>query len=377
MATKEQIDAAEKKVYSQHQIGEFMTTWKDFPRPGLAAWSERSKAGLMSTATSTRYTPKFRPFDMLSVPNQSLVILENENHRIGAECVVGVQDTFHRYVDCDMVYFQFCGNTTLETEFGVYEMEPGEVVLVPGGISHRSIGRNDSLRYSCLNREAVDYVLDEDKYTSHQSFVMTRHGGPNWKGLEAPNGDAKGRVTEKMHFWDDGPDDLTVVERDYDSLVGVSTLKPKQQESGIRKLRAFDHFTMVLGKAGGEAGLLALMESASMRVRTYNMQDEQFAFHRALQSEEVRIQFRGDALDLSEFENVAVSPGEITIIPLGISHSVISVPPDGGDFLRLNFYSKLRWRVPIDPTRHVFNSTFTVETAVHKEADWWKSAANG
>jgi hypothetical protein len=53
--------------------------------------------------------------------------------------------------------------------------------------------------------------------------------------------------------------------------------------------------------------------------RTYNMQDEQFAFHRALRSEEVRIQFRGDALDLSEFENVEVSPREITIIPLGIS----------------------------------------------------------
>ena len=125
MATKEQIDAAEKKVYSQEQIGEFMTTWKDFPRPGLAAWSERKKAGLMNTARSTRYTPKFRPFDMLSIPNQSVVMLENENHRIGAECVVGVQDAFHRYVDCDMVYFQFCGNTTVETEFGVYEMEPG------------------------------------------------------------------------------------------------------------------------------------------------------------------------------------------------------------------------------------------------------------
>ena len=377
MATKAQVDAAEKKVYSQQQIGEFMTTWKDFPRPGLAAWSERKKAGLMNTAKSTRYTPKFRPFDMLSVPNQSLVVLENENHRIGAECVVGVQDSFHRYVDCDMVYFQFCGNTTVETEFGVYEMEPGEVMLVPGGISHRSIGRNDSLRYFCLNREAVDYVLDEDKYLSHQTFVMKRQGGPDWSALEVADGDSKGQVTEKMHFWDDAPDDLTVVERDYDSLVGVSTLKPKQQESGIRKLRAFDHFTMVLGKAGGEAGLLALMESASMRVRTYNMQDEQFAFHRALRSEEVRIQFRGDALDLSEFENVAVSPGEITIIPLGISHSVISVPPDDETFLRLNFYSKLRWRVPIDPTRHVFNSTFEVETTVHKEADWWKTSATG
>ena len=89
MATKEQIEAAEKKVYSQKDVGEFMTTWKDFPRPGLAAWSERKKAGLMNTARSTRYTPKFRPFDMLSVPNQSLVFLEHENH---AEPPIGNQN---------------------------------------------------------------------------------------------------------------------------------------------------------------------------------------------------------------------------------------------------------------------------------------------
>jgi len=252
-------------------------------------------------------------------------------------------------------------------------MAPGEVMLVPGGISHRSIGRSDSLRYFCQTHEAVDYVMDEDKYTSHQTYVVKRVGGPDWSELEKQDTNARGRVFEKMHFWDDGPHDETIVERDYDSLVGVATLKPRQEESGIRKLRAFDQFTEIAGK-GGEAGLIALLESANMRVRTYNMQDEQFAFHRALRSEEVRIQFRGDALDLSEFENVPVSPGEITIIPLGISHSVISVPPDAKDFLRLNFYSKVRWRVPIDPTQHVFNSRFEVDTTVHKEADWWKAA---
>ena len=40
---------------------------------------------------------------MLSIPNQSLVILDNEYHRIGVESVVGVQDSFHRYVDTDML----------------------------------------------------------------------------------------------------------------------------------------------------------------------------------------------------------------------------------------------------------------------------------
>jgi hypothetical protein len=143
----------------------------------------------------------------------------------------------------------------------------------------------------------------------------------------------------------------------------------------VRKLRAFDHFTAIVGKGREDAGTQPLMESANMRIRTYNMQDEQFAFHRALRSEEVRIQFRGDALDLSEFENVEVFPGEITIIPLGISHSVISIPPEDENFLRLNFYSKVRWRVPIDPTRHYFDSKFEIKTTVHKQAEWREKLA--
>jgi len=60
------------------------------------------------------------------------------------------------------------------------------------------------------------------------------------------------------------------------------------------------------------------------------------------------------ALDLSEVENFEVSPGEITIIPLGISHSVISIPPEDENFLRLNFYSEIRWCVPIDPNQALF-----------------------
>jgi hypothetical protein len=49
----------------------------------------------------------------------------------------------------------------------------------------------------------------------------------------------------------------------------------------------------------------------------------------ALFRQQVRDQ-NDDALDLSEFENVEVSPGEITIIPLGISHS-------GGEAVRVGF----------------------------------------
>src|ERR687892_956303 len=204
MYRRPETKAAEEKVYKQKQIGEFMTTWKDFPRPGLAGWAERKKAGLMGTAKSTHYTPRFRPFDMPSIPNQSLVILENEYHRIGVESVVDVQDSFHRYIDSDMVYFQFCGNSTVETEFGVYEMEPGEVMLVPGGIAHRSIGRNDSRRYFGQSHEAVDYVMNEDQYTSQTSFEVKRIGGPNLKAAQGTKGAAEGAGVEKEHFLGDG-----------------------------------------------------------------------------------------------------------------------------------------------------------------------------
>ena len=367
MEANRTIDA----IYKQEQIGEFMTTWEGFPRPGLAAWADRRKAGLMGTAKSTRYTPRFRPFDMLARPNQSLVILENQNHRIGVESVCGVQDAFHRYVDADIIYFQFCGTTTVETELGVYELTPGEVMLVPGGVAHRSIGTADSLRYFCLTHEAVNHVMNEDQYTSDTTFAMKRIGGPNWQIPSDVQQASTGRVVERMHCWDDGPEDFTIVDRDYEDLVGAASLRgPAKETGGVKTVHAFDHFTAIVGKGGGDAGTQPLMLAEHLRLRTYNMQGEQYAFHRALRSEEVRIQFRGNAIDMSEFENVEVKPGDVTIIPLGIAHSVISDPPEDPSFLRLNFYSAQPWRVPIDPTRHCYQSTFECTTTVRKQANW-------
>ena len=60
---------------------------------------------------------------------------------------------------------------------------------------------------------------------------------------------------------------------------------------------------------------------------------------------------------------------------MGISHSVISIAPEDKKFVRLNFYSKVRWRVPIDPTKHCFDSKFEINTTVHKPAEWRQGAS--
>jgi homogentisate 1,2-dioxygenase len=353
-------------------IREFMTTWDGSPRPPLEAWSDRNKANLMGSTKSTRFIPLFRAFDLLSMPNQALVILANDDHRIGVESVVGAQEHFHRWVDADVVYFQYCGATTLETEFGDYEMRPGELMFVPEGIAHRSTGTADSLRWFAIAHEPFTDFFDETRYTSHTEFEVVRKGGPGWT---VPAGRERarrgGKVTEAMHCWDDRPDDLTIAERDYEYLVGASSTQVREKVSGIRKIRAFDFFTEIVGKKGGSP---PLFKGPNLEIKTYNIVGEQFAFHRALRSEEIRIQFRGNAMDMSEFENVPIQPGEVTIIPRGIAHSVVTVPPESRDFLRLNFYSAKPWRIETDLTRHAHHSTFEIRTVVRREAAWRQAA---
>lgn len=344
---------------------EFMTAW----HTGIKAWSNRKKSSLMGTARSTDYVPAFRPFDLLALPNSSAVLLENADHRIGVESVCGAQPFFRRHIDFDTIYFQFAGTTTLETEYGEYVMSPGDLLLVPGGTAHRATGTADSLRWFAYLSDPVTDVMDETTaHTGESTFRMLRHGGPDWTvppGMETQK--KSGIVEERMICWHHGPDDRTIVERDYESLAGVSSTEHGEQRSAIRKIRAFDIFTGVAGKRGG---VDPIFRAAHLEVKTYNITGEQFAFHRALRTEEVHVQFRGDATDMSELESGTFHPGDASVIPRGIAHSVITVPPDSPEFLRLNFYSNLPWSYPTDLTRHRYHSSFEVQTIVHKEAAW-------
>lgn len=348
---------------------EFMTTWHDSPRKGIEAWSLRSKENLIGSGTSTDRVPPFRPFDLLSSPNEALVVLENDDHRIGVQSVCGAQTAFVRHVDFDTVYFQFAGETTLETEFGELHMAPGELLFIPEGIAHRSTGTADSLRwFAFVNDPFIEFMDADGIHTGHSEFRVIRHGGPDWRirpGAEQP---VKGGVVEeRMIRWGHGPNDRTVIQREYDYLVGASSTHINEQRSGIRKVRAFDIFHGVAGKKGGTE---PIFRSPHMEIKTYNITGEQFAFHRALRSEEVRIQFRGEALDTCEIDKTLVAPGDVSVIPRGIAHSVITEPPDSPTFLRLNFYSNLPWRTPADLTRHQYKSTFETQTIVHDEAPW-------
>ena len=360
-------------------VREFMTGWftegDEYSGPPIQkgymlAWSERKKPGLMGKAIGKHFIPKFRPFDLLSEPNQTVLMLTNEDQRIGVESVVGCQGVFKRNIDFDEVIFQFAGHSTIETECDVFEMSPGELMLIPEGIAQRSTGTADCLRMFARLHEPVQRMWTSEQQSSHTQFDMVRSSGPDWTVSAGADVAPKGAVIEHMITWRDAtPDDYTVVERDYEALVDASSTQRDTKESSVRKIRAFDFFTELTGQRDPGPKLI---ETPNFIVEVYNTEGEQFAFHRALRSEEMGLQFRGNATNLSEFDgNLSVTTGDISVIPLGIAHSVICEE----NFLRIVWYSRIPWDVVANPAAHHFESTFEAKTHIIQEAAWRSAAA--
>src|SRR2546428_1183672 len=113
------------------KVREFMT----HREPDEHIWVERDEAALIGTARmGQRLVPKIRPFDLLrSVPRSGngaqVMIWEGDTLRIAAENLVGPDEQLTRAADHDLIFFQFCGRSTIESECGVVELEPGETVL--------------------------------------------------------------------------------------------------------------------------------------------------------------------------------------------------------------------------------------------------------
>lgn len=355
----------------QGNAKEFMTTWHTSERSYLPQWAMRDKSSLMNSGKSTRAVPMFRAFDLIGEPDQQITVLANDDHKIGVASVCGAEQEFRRHVDFDTVYFQFAGETVIETEFGEYVMSAGDLMHIPEGIAHRSNGTADSLRWFAYVRAPFTSFMTNDDEVSHTKFTMKRVGGPNWTIPADRKSAPKDRVVERMICWDDKADDVSLFNREYADLVPATSTSPREKKSGITKLRAFDLFKEIAGTSGEPK---PVFRARHLELKVYNIVGEQFAFHRALRSEEVRIQYRGDALDMSEVGNVDTKPGTVTVIPRGIGHSVITTPVDCPDFLRLNFYSELPWSYPHDLTKHHFDSRFELTSEVVTPAAWRKSA---
>lgn len=345
------------------RVREFTTGWSGEHEDTDHHWQQRDDDELLGALRkSSRVVPGFRPFDMLEGPNQPLPVFANDDMLVGFEAVVGTQPDFSRHVDFDTLWFQFAGQTTVESEQGTVTVDPGELLLMPAGVAHRSSGTADSLRLYAELRDPVQLNLGEDKYQSHTTFKVKRVGGPTWTPAPyTPPSD--GMVLERMRLFGQAAEEADVFARRYESLIGISA-EGKQ----LARVRAFDFFWNITGKAGPGPKLFV---SNSFFAETYNLEGPQFGFHRALRSEELALQFRGLGITQDELGVKPTPTGTIGYVPAGISHRIVGVE----EFLRLVVYSNKPWKLLVDPTKHVCESTFEVETTEVQTAAWRTAAA--
>jgi oxalate decarboxylase/phosphoglucose isomerase-like protein (cupin superfamily) len=337
------------------KVREFATGWGDaYPM----TWSERTEEDLVGAAKSGHLLiPCFRPFDFLSAPNKPVRFLDSVSNRLAIEAPRGTQQHFHRNVDFDELFFQWAGETSYETEFGMVKAKPAELMLIPSGVAHRATGSADSLRLSVQLRDPLDVLLTEKDHNGETEYTVRWVGGPDWP-VPAERAPTKGRVMESMHTWSDEAGDETLIEREYEPMVGVSS-----DGRVIQKIRLFDIFKEITGRRG--PGPVS-MKNDRFVAECYNTTGAQFAFHRGNRNEEFQFQFFGTADNICEFGTEKMGAGDLFIVRRGIAHRVIG----SRDFRRLVLYSADPWKLQIDPTKPVRQSRFEVTEKVIDKASW-------
>lgn len=339
---------------------EFITGW---PASKPGTWVARSDDHMVGSSKGGHLlVPALNAFDFIDAPNKPVMLLTAPSNRAYVDAPRGTGAMFHRHADFETLTFQMAGETVYETEFGTYTAKPGELLLIPAGISFRITGLGQSLRLVMLTRDELDVKID--RQIGHTEYDVVWENAPDWAVPPESELFPKGRVIESVHTWDDAPEDETLIEREYDTLVNsVLTEGHFKTDTPITHFRLFDIFTEMTGKRG--PGPVSL-ENDYFFMECYNTVGEQWAFHRANRSEEAQLQFCGAAENISEFGTELMDSGHLYIQRRGISHRVKGSP----FYRRMVFYSKEPWKVHVDPTKPLRTSSFTVAERILETAPW-------
>lgn len=339
------------------QIKEFMTFWGD---EEARTFLQRDREELIgSEASGGRNLPKFRPFDLLKGITysdygiHSIPVYDGYDMTVYVECPAGAYPFFHREVDQDVAYFQYQGKSTVETECGTFEIESGEMLLVPRGIAQRTIGSPDCLRWALYYREPVRPGVDINNPTCEYRFEVKREPDILY---EAPAPDRMrgvrpdGKIREVIRVRDHSEDD-TWLWRRYESLVG-------SRLDGGRMVLKFGYFNYFKGRTGTAAGgIPEPLVSPTIKAECFNTVGEQFGFHRGCDNEEMWIQFAGAAMNESEFGEYELGTSEMAQVPMGISHRVVALD----EYVRCTLYAKNYIRQLVTDKDHVTHSKFIVK----------------
>ena len=339
-------------------VREFMTHWDD----KAPIWYERDEDELVGTQRSGgRPIPRIRMVDLFrgytNAPGtKPVVVWSGEDAVIEAHYVHGAEPDFHRPSDYDVLIFQYTGRAGVETEMGEYHLAPAYCMHIPAGVAYRVIGGAECRQMVVKLHKPIHLGVDPARpFTETEFEVHTAGGAPNGHPVQFPA--RSGKILEVTDFFADTLEPI-VIERDHARLVGAAT---PQRGRDISVIRVFDYFTGMTGK--GSARAPQHYEGAHFKTDAYNTEGQQWGFHRGADDDELWFQFRGHALNETEWGNHELDPLEMGYVPRGIAHRITG----GEGFLRFVLYFRHPMYPQVDESSQSGHSRVEVRTVSAKE----------
>ena len=327
-------------------------TWETVPQSDLI--------GTIVPGTGRQDWRLLRPFDLLPELDRQrggtarTGLYAGDHVRVGCAHIVGSEPHFERAGDYDTILLQFAGHATVQTSFGVYSLDPGEALLVPAMVSHRTTGTRNCRRMEYHVRELMEVHQDPAKPRTRTRFRVRPEGDLADEGPSpAPEDPPTGKILEHLTRWSDRAGDDFWFTRQYAGMTGHAY-------SGRRpvKLSIFDYFVMVLGDGSLPPVRQALLwDSPSFRQRVYSLPGRQPAPHRGYDEDELWFQFKGPVQVETEHALYTMESGQTSMAEAGVSHTSESRP----GVYRLTTYSPTPLRMVVDPIRHLRETRWNVE----------------
>jgi mannose-6-phosphate isomerase-like protein (cupin superfamily) len=337
----------------------FYTLWG---RDEEKVWENVPDADLVDSivpGTGRQDWRNIRPFDLLpaiggDVGNERRALYTGEALRISCAHIAGPQPHFERAGDYDTIFFQFTGHALVETSFGIHPMGPGEALLVPAIVAHRTIGSRQCRRMEYAVRDLVTVHLPAAKEGRKPPFRAYPAGVPDdLPPMQVTP--ASDRIREHLTRWGDRPNDDFWFERRYQAMVGGA-------EGGRRpiKISPFDDY---VGETAGPADKMPavrtalLWESATFRQRIYANPGRQPFPHRGYDEDELWFQMIGPIGVEMEHGSFEMQTGDSSMAEAGISHTTNSRP----GLYRLTTYTPKPVHLVVDPAEHRRETHWVVE----------------
>ena len=158
------------------KIFEMTEFWDKQSEPILI---ERDHARLVGCAIdrSTRKVSVIRAFDYFcGITGKGGVrapeLFRGTNFKVDVYNTVGQQHGFHRGCDGEEIWFQFRGHGTNDTEWGIHELDAGEIGYVPRGIAHRITGDENFLRFNLYFRRLMRPNADASSHHGNTPYEV-------------------------------------------------------------------------------------------------------------------------------------------------------------------------------------------------------------